>query len=58
MVDGIKMAKIQGSDELMGKRKIAFLNIESILNKQNLGRVRCQSASYKKCKMGSYVEFG
>jgi hypothetical protein len=29
---GLKMAKIQGSDGLMGKRKIAILNIDSILN--------------------------
>jgi hypothetical protein len=28
----LKMAKIQGSDGLMGKRKIAILNIDSILN--------------------------
>jgi hypothetical protein len=39
-----KMAKIQGSDELMKKRKIAILNIDSILNKKNLGRKKCQSA--------------
>jgi hypothetical protein len=26
------MAKMQGSDELVGNRKIAILNIESILN--------------------------
>jgi hypothetical protein len=52
------MAKIQGSDGLMGKRKIAILNIDSILNKFFLGQVRCQSACYKKFRMGLYVEFG
>jgi hypothetical protein len=52
------MAKIQGSDELIGKRKIATLNIDSILNKFFLGQVRCQSACYNKFKMGLYVEFG
>jgi hypothetical protein len=51
-----QMAKIQGSDGLMGKRKIAILNIDSILNKKNLGQVRCQSYCYKKFKMGLYVE--
>jgi hypothetical protein len=30
------MAKIQGSDGRMDKRKIAILNIDSILNKKNL----------------------
>jgi DNA-binding beta-propeller fold protein YncE len=34
---GLKMAKIQCSDGLMGKRKIAILNIYSILNKKKLG---------------------
>jgi hypothetical protein len=54
----LKMAKIQGSDGLMGKRKIAILNIDSILNKCFLGQMRCQSACYNKFKMGLYVEFG
>jgi hypothetical protein len=31
---GLKMAKIQASDGLMGKRNIAILNIDSILNKK------------------------
>jgi hypothetical protein len=34
---GLKMAKIQGSDGLMGKRKIAILNLDSILNKKKFG---------------------
>jgi hypothetical protein len=34
---GLKMAKIQGSDGLIGKRKIAILNIDSILNKKKIG---------------------
>jgi hypothetical protein len=52
------MAKTQGSDGLMGKRKIAILNIDSILNNFILGRVRCQSACYNESKMGLYAEFG
>jgi hypothetical protein len=53
------MTKIQGSDGLTGKHKIAILNIDSILNKKNLGQVKClQSACYNKSKMGLYVEFG
>jgi hypothetical protein len=52
------MEKIYGSDGLIGKRKIAILNIDSILNKKKLSRVRCQSAFYNKFKMGLYVEFG
>jgi hypothetical protein len=55
---GSKMVKKQGSDGLMGKRKIATLNIDSILNIIFLGRVRCQSASYNKFNIGLYVEFG
>jgi hypothetical protein len=31
---GLKMAKIQGLDGLIGKRKIAILNIDSILKKK------------------------
>jgi hypothetical protein len=46
---GLKMAKIQWSDGLMGKGKIDILNIDSILN--NLGRVKCQSACYNKSKI-------
>jgi hypothetical protein len=42
------MAKIQGTDGLMGKRKIA---IDTILNKFFLGQVRCQSAYYNKFKL-------
>jgi hypothetical protein len=42
----------------MWKRKIAILKIDSILNKIDLGQVRCQSDCYKKFKMGLYVEFG
>jgi hypothetical protein len=38
------MAKIQDSDGLIGKRKIAILNIDSILNNFVLGQVRCHSA--------------
>jgi hypothetical protein len=52
------MAKIQGSDGLIGKRKIAILNIDSSLNKFSLGQVRCQSACYNMLKMGLYVQFG
>jgi hypothetical protein len=52
------MAKIQGSDGLTRKRKIAILNIYSILINFFLGRVSCQSACYKKSKMGLYVDFG
>jgi archaellum biogenesis protein FlaJ (TadC family) len=33
-----------------------MLNIEYILNKKNLGKVRCQSACYNKFKMGLNVE--
>jgi hypothetical protein len=44
------MAKIQCSDGLMGKRKIAILNIDYILNKFFSGQVRCQSACYNKSK--------
>jgi hypothetical protein len=55
---GSKMAKIQGSDGLMGKRKIAILNIASILNKFFFGQLRCQSACYNNSKMGLYVEIG
>jgi hypothetical protein len=52
------MEKILGLYGLIGKRKIAILNIDSILNKKNLGQVRCQSTCYNKFKMGLYVEFG
>jgi hypothetical protein len=52
------MAKIQCSGGLMGKRKIAILYFDSILNKFFLGQVRCQSAFYNKFKIGLYVEFG
>jgi hypothetical protein len=52
------MAKLQGTDGLMGKRKIAILNVDSILNKFFLGEVGCQSSCYKKFKMGLYVEIG
>jgi hypothetical protein len=52
------MEKILGSDGLIGKRKIAILNIYSILIKFFLGRVRWQSACYNKFKTGLYVEFG
>jgi hypothetical protein len=54
----LKLAKKQGLDGLIGKRKIAILNIDSILNKFFLSQVKCQSACYKKLKMGLYVEFG
>jgi hypothetical protein len=43
------MAEIQGSDGLVGKRKIAILNIDSIFNNIFL------SAYYNKFKMGLYV---
>jgi hypothetical protein len=52
------MAKIQGPDGLMGKRKIAILKIDAILNKIVLGQMMCQSDCYKRFKMGLYVEFG
>jgi hypothetical protein len=59
---GLKMAKIQGSDGLIylyiGKRKIAILNIDSILNNYFLGQMRFRSACYNKLKMGLHVEFG
>jgi hypothetical protein len=48
------MTKIQGSDGLMGKRRIAILNIDSIMNNFFLGK----SACHNKFKMGLYVEFG
>jgi hypothetical protein len=52
------MTKIQGSGGLIGKRKIAILNIDSIWNNFFLGRERCQSACYNIFKMGLHVEFG
>jgi hypothetical protein len=42
----------------MGKRKIAILKIDSILNNFFLGWIRCQSACYNNFKMGINVEFG
>jgi hypothetical protein len=45
---GLEMAKKQGSDRLIEKRKIEFF----------LGQVRCQIACYNKLKMRIYVEFG
>jgi hypothetical protein len=55
---GLKMAKIQGSDGLMGKRETSILNIDSILNKFFPGQLRCWSACYNNFKMGLNVEFG
>jgi soluble P-type ATPase len=54
-VVGLKMEKIQGSDGLMGKRKIAILNIDSILNKTFLSQERSHSACYSKFKIGLYI---
>jgi hypothetical protein len=52
------MAKIQGSDGLMRKRKIAIEYLFHFELKNFLGQKRCQSAWYDKFKMGLYVEFG
>jgi hypothetical protein len=46
------MAKIQDSDGWMVKRKIAILNIGSILNKKNLSQPKYHSASYDIFKIG------
>jgi hypothetical protein len=44
---GKKMVKIQGSDGRMDKRKIAILNIDSILNKNFFGPNESHSKSHR-----------
>jgi hypothetical protein len=48
------MAKIQGSDGRMSKRKI--LNIDSILNNFILSQLRCRSVCYDKFKIGLHFK--
>jgi hypothetical protein len=55
---GLKMAKIQGSDGLMGKRNLAILNIDSILNKKFWNRWGAKRLVTTSLKWVYYVEFG
>jgi hypothetical protein len=52
------MAKKQGSDGWMFKRKIVILNIDSILNKCFLNQLKCHIACYGKFKIGLHFKIG